>query len=142
MKYIDLIRTKHLTIAEHNAWAASNFHMMIKQSPFKEYFLNALMPDVGISILIIPAWFNEYDMILLDHLTEALNNDKIKANVYVADYFDVKSLEDLSKLIPGISDPYHTPYIGIWKEGVQVKGLSGYSARQEILSMIGVKSIV
>ena len=85
------------------------------------------IPEQGPRLLIGVATWSGYDMNLLDLIEEAPEN-----GIWV-DVFDVDScqtLDELSRAIPELEPPTHTPVVGYWIDGRFVESAAGFHGRQ------------
>ena len=86
---------------------------------------------------VAPGW-DDLDIKLLDGLDQALSQERYSD--YQIDVFDIstlKRMEDLQKYIPEIERAYHTPLIGLWKNGVFQKSMWGYDGRLFLAELFG-----
>jgi len=78
---------------------------------------------------VAPGW-DYLDIELLDGLDNALSQERYSD--YQIDVFDIsvcKQMEDLKKYIPDLENAYHTPWVGLWRDGIFQKSIWGYDGR-------------
>jgi len=80
-------------------------------------------------LLGIAVW-SRYDLELLDRI-EATLTETTSFAMYV---FDVDECHggaaDFERYVPGLGKVYHTPIVGIWRNGVLTSRASGFKGRQ------------
>lgn len=87
------------------------------------------IPTTGTFLLIGVATWSGYDMKLLDVLEQTpCGPDQIG----VFDVQECQSAQDFEKRIPGISDVFQTPAVGLWHDGQLLASAWGHEGRKLI----------
>src|SRR5438270_224681 len=63
----------------------------------------------GKYLVLVVAPFSQYDLTMLDLLDERLQTSQVSMPVYVANFQDYATVEQLKKDFPGIGQPHQTP---------------------------------
>jgi len=86
-------------------------------------------PGQGKCILLVVAPFSQYDLTLLDLLNERLDTEESPVPVYVANFQDYATAEQLSADFPGIGAAPQTPIVAICDSGSPQTVACGKKAR-------------
>jgi hypothetical protein len=126
----DLYSDRILTKAFPDVVSQSHLNYWCPGDPIEEKGQRIL---VGIA----PGW-DELDIKLLDGLDGALSQERFSD--YHIDVFDISTLErmqDLKQYLPDLEKAYHTPLVGLWKNGVFQKSIWGYDGRMFLAELFG-----
>ena len=139
-------RFRQLYLKAHKAGDLYSDRLIIKEFPavVSQSHLNYWRAEdeiegTGNRILVgvAPGW-DDLDIKLLDDLDHALSPGRYSD--YHIDVFDIsicEQMEDLKKYIPEIEGAYHTPLVGLWKNGVFQKSIWGYDGRILLAALFG-----
>jgi hypothetical protein len=86
------------------------------------------------SARIVAAFYSLPDLKVVDEFLHASLTRSVTGPVEVFDVLICKSMEDVDRLIPGITPVYQTPMVGIWKNGELVRKGSNVENCREILA--------
>ena len=93
--------------------------------------------------LIGVAFYSLPDMELLDQLVSTFREKNLSHKepepILVFDVLRCKTMRDFELLIPGIGSVYHTPVVGIWKEGQLVEKSAGAEGRMLLSRLYNLK---
>jgi hypothetical protein len=119
-------------------WADRQFPELVARSPFRLWQPGDPVPSQGIRLLVGVATWSGYDMRLLDVTAEALARNAAKAPVVeVFNTADCGNLRDFRAYIPNLRHLFHTPAVGIWRDGQLSWSGEGYEARDQVARMFG-----
>jgi hypothetical protein len=89
------------------------------------------------------AFYSLADLSLIDELVIARRDKNLShsgsESVVLFDVLTCKSMGDFEQLIPGIGPVYHTPVVGIWKEGQLVETGTGAKGRMLLSRLYNLK---
>ena len=116
------------------------FPAIVRQSPLRLFQPGHPPPTAGTRILIGVATWSMYDLYLLDVVSAGL----LRVNgpgpiVEVLNTADM-TRDDIARIIPGIGPVFHTPVLGIWRDGGIMETASGAAARDRVAKMFGSDS--
>jgi hypothetical protein len=111
---------------------------LVKASPLRWWHVGDDFGDEGVRLLIGVATWSGYDMRLLDVIAAALAHAPKRApSVDVFNIADCRQLHDLRSHVPKLRQVFHTPIVGVWREGQLVESREGYEARDLVARMFG-----
>ena len=84
----------------------------------------------GTRLLIGIAPYSISDLCLLDQLLSIVVEDKGKIAIDIFDVLSCTTMGDFDKYVPGISQVFQTPVIGVWHDGVLIEAASGAAGRK------------
>ncbi len=120
-------------------WADREFQALVTDSPFQLWRPGDPIPQQGDRLLIGVATWSGYDMRLLDVIAEALSR-RDPSHVPVVDLFntaDCKQHRDFKEYVPKLRAVFHTPVVGLWRNGRLDESREGYEARDLTARMFG-----
>jgi hypothetical protein len=97
--------------------------------------------DTGVRVLLGTATWSGYDMRLLDVVDEALS--RLGPAAPLVEVFDASYLPSqdvFHEYIPGLPPVFHTPVVGVWRDGTLHERGEGYDARELVARMFGSSS--
>jgi hypothetical protein len=111
------------------------FPEIVRQSPLHLFAPGDPIPKSGMFILIGVATWSMYDLHLLDVVCS-------RQSPAVASVFNTAGVtqDQLGRLVPGIGPVFHTPVLGVWRDGQVAEVSSGAAARDRIARMFGFDS--
>jgi len=115
------------------------FPEIVSQSRLNYWHPGDYISGKGYRVIVgvAPGW-DFLDIKLLDGLDYALSQERFSGyRIDVFDISDCQRLEDLHQYIPEPEKAYHTPLVGVWKNGVFQKSLSGYDGRLFLAERFG-----
>jgi hypothetical protein len=110
------------------------------------WWTKTAVPSKGKAVLLVVAPWSHYDLALLDILDAALANPRsrsrrLSVTIYVANLQDYKSLADLTKDIPTITQaPPQTPVAALWEEGIITMTAWGKRGRDLTAEALGLSA--
>jgi hypothetical protein len=116
------------------------FPAAVGESPFRLWKPGDPIARQGTRILIGVATWSGYDMQLLDMLEEALSRATDVPLVEVFNAGILTSMDEFYKYILEVPDVFHTPAVGVWRDGVLTERAAGYAARDLVARMFGFSS--
>jgi hypothetical protein len=124
------------------AIAERAFCERLQDSPFHLWQPGDAVPQKGTRILLGVAPWSGYDMRLLDVISESIRKGIALPDLRV-DVFDTTHCTenaDFRKYIPKLRRVFHTPVIGIWRDGHLHEVKEGYEARDMAAGLFGSTS--
>lgn len=112
----------------------------IQRSPFRIWAVGDPIPRRGVFVLLGVATWSGYDMQLLDTLQEAMSRRGDHPDVALFNAGALKSMEAFNDYIPDLPFVFHTPAVGVWRDGVLTERAEGYAARDLVARMFGSSS--
>jgi hypothetical protein len=97
--------------------------------------------DLGLRVLVGTATWSGYDMRLLDVIDQvipSLGDAAPLVEVFDASY--LPSQEAFQEYIPGLPMVFHTPAVGVWRDGVLHERSEGFDARETVARLVGSSS--
>jgi hypothetical protein len=91
-------------------------------------------------VLLGVATWSGYDMQLLDTLHDAMSRPGDYPSVALFNAGILTSMDEFYKYIPGVPFVFHTPAVGIWRDGVLTERAEGYAGRDLVARMFGSSS--
>jgi hypothetical protein len=117
------------------------FDMAAAQSHLRSWKPGAPITDRGTRVLVGVATWSGYDMRLLDVIDEALgrqDGEAPRVEVFNASYLPNQDV--FEQYIPGLPPVFHTPVVGVWRDGILQERAEGYNARELVARMFGSSS--
>ncbi len=115
------------------------FQELLADSPFRPWQPGDPIVQRGERLLIGVAPWSGYDLRLLDVVAEALSSSR-PAPVPVVEVFSVAACNeerDFRKYIPRLRHVFHTPVVGVWRNGRLDEAKEGYEARDLVARRFG-----
>jgi hypothetical protein len=109
---------------------AEQFPFLVTQQGMRHWQEESI-PEGGNRLVVGVTTASRPDMQLLDLLRDTL--PQLQQGGIQPEIFNVlnfQTLAEFEKRIPGLGMVYHTPVVGIWKNGELVARASGFEARQ------------
>jgi hypothetical protein len=121
--------------------ADCQFQALVEQGPFQLGRHDAAIPDRGTRLLIGVATWSGYDMRLLDIIVDSqrrnLQEDLI---VEVFNVAECRKASDFRRYIPKLQHVFHTPVVGVWRNGQFQDTWQGRQAREFVALQFGSSS--
>jgi hypothetical protein len=96
-------------------------------------------PCQGKCLLLAVAPYSQYDLTLLDVIDESLGGGRSDAvQVYVVNWQDYESADQLAPDFPGITQAHQTPLAAVWEPGSPKKAAWGKKARDMAAEALGL----
>jgi hypothetical protein len=137
-RFLDLTHRPHNAADPHAADRL--LPSFVQLSPFRLWEPGDPIPQDGNFILLGVATWSGYDMQLLDTLQEAMSRPGDYPVVALFNAGILTSMDEFYKYIPGVPEVFHTPVVGIWRDGVLIERAEGYDARDLVARMFGSNS--
>jgi hypothetical protein len=133
VNFVDIFETaKGIHGDEHRAFVRSSVLQLVRERGFRFWSLGDPVLESGSRLIIGIVEASRYDFEVLDLVSGSGKFDQI-------DLFwitDVQSQSEIELYLPGASSLFHTPIIGIWKDGTLVAKAGGlFAAKQAVISL-------
>jgi hypothetical protein len=136
-RFLDLMSDPRLDPADTNR----RFRERVAASPFRLWSPGAPIPEGGVRLLVGIATWSAYDLRLLDLIEETPRANwptPLVLELFNTD--DCRSLDDFDHYVPGLGQVFHTPVVGLWRDGRLTEKAEGYAARDLVARMFGSSS--
>jgi hypothetical protein len=144
-KFIDLIiESNRLPLPERRQYVKSRVAELLSKNALNKWGLGDSVADASVRILIVIAAWSNYDLRLLDALSETpARRTKLDERIDIADIDEIIGPTEnceliMDKIIPEIGTIFHTPIVGIWENGMLVQKGSGAAGRDLIINRYGL----
>jgi hypothetical protein len=137
-RFLDLTHRPHNAADPHEADRL--LPTFVQDSPFRMWKPGDRIPQHGIFVLLGVATWSGYDMQLLDTLQEAMSRPGKLPDVALFNAGILTSMDEFHQYVPGVPDVFHTPAVGVWRDGVLTERAEGYDARDLVARMFGSSS--
>jgi hypothetical protein len=122
-------------------WADHQFPELVARSPFRLWQPGDPISQEGLRLLLGVATWSGYDMRLLDVIAEAITAQPQELrHVEVFNAAGCRHEKDIRRYVPGLRHPLHTPFLGIWSDGVWMSSEQGHEARDHVTQLFGARS--
>lgn len=131
--FTDLIRSPASTAAAADSLGArqrvidSLFPGVVAATPLRLWRPDEPIPPAGRRLLVGVATWSAADMALLDELALCRHPSDLAIDVF--NVADVRSAGEFHRYVPGLSEVFHTPVVGLWSDGHLVAKASGKAGR-------------
>ena len=112
----------------------------LRDAPFRLWTLGDRIPNKGVFILLGVATWSGYDMQLLDTLQERMDVKRDHPTIGIFNAGILTSQDAIQEYVPGAPFVFHTPVVGVWRDGVLTERAEGYAARDLVARMFGSSS--
>jgi hypothetical protein len=112
----------------------------VAASPFRLWKLGDPIPRRGVFSLVGVATWSGYDMQLLDTLQELATAMPDHPVIGIFNAGILTSQEAIQEYVPDAPFVFHTPVVGVWRDGVLTERAEGYDARDLVARMFGSSS--
>jgi hypothetical protein len=137
-RFLDLAHRPH---SAADPYAADRLlPSFIQDGPFRLWEPGDPIPQRGVFALLGVATWSGYDMQLLDALQEAMSRPGNYPDVALFNAGILTSMDEFYKYIPEVPEVFHTPAVGVWRDGVLTERAEGYAARDLVARMFGSSS--
>ena len=127
-KFVDLLfRSGNPTDVQQRADQELPF--MLAKSNLHFWSLGDAIVSTGTRFLVGVAVWSLYDLRLLDALDEAFSDENRTERVDVFNLDSCRTQEEILAFVANIGKVFHTPIVGVWRNGRQVQQASGYAGR-------------
>ena len=138
MKFVDLLRYVRdgiAGVAETQRIARAQFPSLVRESNLVLWRQGEIAEYPCRIVLGVAPSYSIPDLELLDIVDRCIaEQPEPKFRVEVFDIIDCPDMASLEKYIVGITPVFHTPVVGIWKNGELVSKGSGHAGRKLLLA--------
>jgi hypothetical protein len=136
-RFLDLMGDPRHDPADTNR----RFQERVAASPFRPWSPGDPIPEAGLRLLMGVATWSAYDLRLLDLVEETPRENwptPLVLELFNVD--DCRSLDDFDRYIPGLGKVFHTPVVGLWRDGRLTEKAEGNAARDLAARLFGSSS--
>jgi hypothetical protein len=122
-------------------WDDCQFQTLVKQGPLQLWRPGMPIPDRGTRLLLGVATWSGYDMRLLDVIVNSQRrNPQEDLIVEVFNVAECHKTSDFRRYIPKLQQVFHTPVVGVWRNGQFQDAWHGRQAREFVALQFGSSS--
>jgi hypothetical protein len=137
-RFLDLAHRPHDEADPHAADRL--LPSIVKISTFQMWNRGDPIPRRGVFVLLGVATWSGYDMQLLDTLQEIMAGKRRDWTIGIFNAGILTGQEALREYVPDAPFVFHTPVVGVWRDGFLTDRAEGSTARDLVARMFGSSS--